>query len=506
MYSTYSSNRKVEGDSRHHGNKPEIPSYNSCSVLQRSNLQNLCVTPQRHDQVVPLNVTGPSKAGIHKENKALTNSVPSKSTISLQKGSFNNRSFSEGKRNTTQILALFSAFNNTPRLQLLTDEESNNTDQASIELTGKSPSRFEGNLDNSSSPKDAVRLSVETKKSSETACEPQINATDSDSPEQDLVSSEDLCNSFNLSPDSFAACSSEKKAEVTSAVGQISPTCDIAFVATLPDDDTQDWESHCETQLNDVWSHDSESVSPLMKHLTSSVQDYDNSDSEANANSKVERGWLCDFSSNNSQLPKHFNIQSSSSPTAHHSSSVLRPSTASSLIQKYPQGSYASEKTIGEADFIPASPSTEQNLLSFRSEASTRVSKTNAKDVSLRDYENIPQTQSRTEQFSIEMNGFSSHPGSAFEYTALECVERSDKSLRQKRCGNLEPWNASFGLKDLEDTDNGLSPEFYPPDSGKITQWRVAPIVSTKVVPTDSRTVSNVLCELFCFVPVGYCS
>ena len=114
--------------------------------------------------------------------------------------------------------------------------------------------------------------------------------------------------------------------------------------------------------------------------------------------------------------------------------------------------------------------------------------------------------RSRTEQFSVEINGFSSHPGSAFAYTALECVQRSDKSLRDKKFGNLEPWNASFGLKDLEDTDNGLSPEFYPPDSGKITQWRVAPIVSTKVVPTDSRTVSNVLCELFCFVPVGYCS
>ena len=314
MYSTYSSNRKVEGDSRHHGNKQEIPSYNSSSVLQKSNLQNLCVTPQLHDQVVPLNVTGPSKGGVQKENKALTNSVPSKSTIPLQKGSFNNRSFSEGKRNTTQILALFSAFKNTPRLQLITDEESKNTDQASIEPTGKSPVRFEGNLDKSSSPKDAVRLGVETKGFSETAYEPQINATDSDSPKQDLVSSEDLCNSFNLSPDSFAACSSEKKAEVTSAVGQISPTCDVAFVATLPDDDTQDWESHCETQLSDVWSHVSESVSPLMKHLTSAVQDHNKSDSEANANSKVKRGWLCDFSSNNSQLPKHFNIQNSSSP------------------------------------------------------------------------------------------------------------------------------------------------------------------------------------------------
>ena len=506
MYSTYSNNRKVEGDSRHHGNKQEIPSYNSSSVLQRSNLQNLCVTPQRHDQVVPLNVTGPSKGGVQKENKALNNSVPSKSTIPLQKGSFNNRSFSEGKRNTTQILALFSAFKNTPRLQLLPDEGSKNTDQASIELTGKSPSGFEGNLDNSSSPKDAVRLGVETKKSSETTREPQINATDSDSPEQDLVWSEDLCNSFNLSPDSFAACSSEKKSEVTSEVGQISPTCDVAFVATLPDDDSQDWESPCETQVNDVWSHDSESVSPLMKHLTSAVQDHDNSDSEATVKSKVKRGWLCDFSSNNSQLPKHFNIQSSSSPTAHHPSSVLRPSTDSCLTQKHPKGSYASEKTIGEADFIHASPLTEQNLLSFRLEASTRCSGTNAKDVSLRDYENIPQTQSRTEKFSIEMNGFSSHPGSAFAYTALECVERSDKSLRDKMFGNLEPWNASFGLKDLEDTDNGLSPEFYPPDSGKITQWRVAPILSTKLVPTDSRTVSHVRCELFCFVPVGYCS
>ena len=506
MYSTYSNNREVEGDSRHHGNKQEIPSYNGCSVLQRSNLQNLCVTSQRHDQVVPLNVTGPSKGGVQKENKALTNSVPSKSTIPVQKGSFNDRSFSEGKRNTTQILALFSAFKNTPRLQLLTDAESKNTDQASIEPTGKSPLPFEGNLDKSSSPKDAVRLGVETKGSSETAYEPQINATDSDSPEQDLMSSEDLFNSFNSSPDSFAACSCEKKAEVASVVGQISPTCDVAFVATLPDDDSQDWESHCETQLNDVWSHDSEPVSPLMKHLTSAVQDHDNSDSEANAKSKMKRGCLCDLSSNNSQLPKHFNIQSSSSPTAHHSSSVLRPSMDSCLIQKYPQGSYASEKTIGEADFIHASPLTDQNLLSLRSEASTRLAGANAKDVSLRDYENIPQMRSRTEQFSVEINGFSSHPGSAFAYTALECVERSDKSLRDKKFGNLEPWNASFGLKDLEDTDNGLSPEFYPPDSGKITQWRVVPIVSTKVVHTDSRTVSNVLWELFCFVPVGYCS
>ena len=507
MYGACSNNLDVEGDSHHHGNKQGIPSYNSSSVLQRSKFQNLCVRPQRHDQVVPLNVTGPSKGGVLKENKALTNSVPSKSTIPLQNGSPNNRSFSEGKRNSAQILALFSAFKNTPQLQLLTDAESKNTDQARIELTGKSPSRFEGNLDNSSSPKDAVRLGVETKGFSGTVYQPQINATYNDSLEQDLMSSEDLGNSFNFSPDSFAACSIEKKAEVTSAVGQTSPTGDVAFVAKLPDDCTQDWESQCETQLSDVCSHDSESVSTLMKHLTSSVQDRNKSDSEANANSKEKRGWLCVFSSNNSQLPKHIDIQSSSSPTAHHPSSVRRTSTDSCLIQKYPQGSsYASEKTIGEADFIPASPLTEQNLLSFRREASTRFAGTSTKDVSLRDYEKMPQTHSRTEKISTEMNVFSSHPGSAFAYTALESVERSDKSLRDKRFGNLEPWNASFGLKDLEDTDDELSPEFYPPDSGKVTQWRVAPIVSTKVIPTDSRTVSHVMCELFCFVPVGYCS
>ena len=437
----------MEGDSRHHGNKQEIPSYNSSSVLQRSKFQNLYVTPQRHDQVVPLNVTGPSKGEVLKENKALTNSVPSKSTIPLHKGSPNNRSFSEGKRNSAQILALFSAFKNTPQLQLLTDAESKNTDQARIELTGKSPSRFEGNLDNSSSPKDAVRLGVETKGFSGTAYQPQINATYNDSLEQDLMSSEDLGNSFNFSPDSFAACSSEKKAEVTIAVGQTSPTCDFAFAATIPDDYTQDWKSQCETQLSDIWSHDSESVSPLMKHLTSSVEDHNKSDSKAaNANSKVKGGWLCDFSSNNSQLPKQFDIQSSSSPTARHPSSVLRTSMDSCLIQKYPQGfSYASEKTIGEADFIHASPLTEQNLLSFRLEASTRFAGTNAKNVSLRDYEKLPQTQLRTEKFSTETNGFSSHPGSEFAYTALESVERSDKSLRDKRFGN-----ASLGLKDVE--------------------------------------------------------
>ena len=305
----------MEGDSRHHGNKQEIPSYNSSSVLQRSKFQNLCVTPQRHDQVVPLNATRPSKSGVLKENKALTNSVPSKSTIPLQNGSPNNRSFSEGKRNSAQILALFSAFKNTPQLQLLTDAESKNTDQARIELTGKSPSRFEGNLDNSSSPKDAVRLGVETKGFSGTAYQPQINATYNDSIEQDLMSSEGLGNSFIFSPDSFAACSSEKKAEVTIAVGQTSANCDFAFAATLPDDYTQDWKSQCETQLSDVWSHDSESVSPLMKHLTSSVEDHNKSDSKAaNANS------------NNSQLPKQFDIQSSSSPTARHPSSVLRTS------------------------------------------------------------------------------------------------------------------------------------------------------------------------------------
>ena len=332
MYGACSNNLAVEGDSRHHRNKQEIPSYNSSSVLQRSKFQNLCVTPQRHDQVVPLNVTGPSKGGVLKENKALTNSLPSKSTMPLQNGSPNNRSFSEGKRNSGQILALFSAFKNTPQLQLLTGAESKNTDQARIELTGKSPSRFEaGNLDNSSSPKDAVRLGVETNGFSGTAYQPQINATYNDSLEQDLMSSEGPGKSFNFSPDSFAACSSEKKAEVTSTVGQTSPTCDVAFVATLPDDYTQDWESHCETQLSEVWSHDSESVSPLMKHWTSSVQDHNKSDSEANANSRVKGGWLCDFSSNKSQLSKHIDIQSPSSPTTYHPCLVLRTSTDSCL-------------------------------------------------------------------------------------------------------------------------------------------------------------------------------
>ena len=86
-------------------------------------------------------------------------------------------------------------------------------------------------------------------------------------------------------------------------------------------------------------------------------------------------------------------------------------------------------KTFCNPDLFQASPLSEPNLLSPRPDSDARSTKAAAKDA-FTGFKNRPDTQSRENQFSTEMRGLSCHPGSWFEYSALQGQEQTNSLER----------------------------------------------------------------------------
>lgn len=457
-------------------NKAESGTRQEASVTQTAPSGQHAAWPtwQQHDQRVPLNMAGhPKSAG--KENQLSTSLVPSSSSYSPRKECLNNKGCNtESKRSTAQILALFSSARNTPQLKMVNREESVKLNKASA-----------------ASQNDAVKLSAQTNSIPGATCalsQPKLSL------EQNMFTDEDLCDSLNLSPDSFTACSIETKAEstCTSVQGgepQETHTCNTAGGSAMShDDDAQESvvsKSPYNSQ-NDLWSqNDSESVSPLMRCLTKVEKDLTRDHSQACFSTKQEREWLCDVTKGSRELDPS---------TAKHASSVIhaRPS----LNQPSPDGFQTSVKAFSGPDMVQPSPLLEPDLLPLSTDARSTCTAATG-------YKSMLDSQSRDNHGSVEGQGISSHPGSLFTYSALQektnhVRKTSDANFFDKGLSSLELWNTPFKPKGMEDTEDsflqsGLSPEFYPPQRGKITKWRVAPVVTTKVIPTDSRTVSHLL-------------
>ena len=476
--------------------------YPTCTQQKGSHVQ----TPrQQHDQRVPFNMTGHRRA-VGKEKHTPTTLVAASSNCSLQKESLNDKGYQESKRSTAQILALFSSSKNMPQLQISDTGESVIANQASIAVKGKScldRQHLDGATNSNLTPKDTVKLDADTNSNSRTAFPLQPKVEEINFVEEDLIMSEDLFDSIRLSPVSFAACSDETTCTSFQGVDpQGSQTRDVT-----EEGDTQESpvskSSYDSERQNNLWSqNDSESVSPLMRNRTSGDKDCP----QAHADFKDEQERLYNNVTTGLSKMDHYSIQNHDS--------ALYPSLNLFSIQQSPYVFQTSVKTFCDPDLVQASPLSQPNLLSPRPDSDARSTKAAAKDA-FTGYKNRPDTQARENQFSTETQGFSRHPGSLFECSALQGQEQtnplersSDSSTYEEGLGSLELWNTPLESTDPEDIEevflvSGLSPEMFPSQRGKITQWRASPVVTTRVIPSVSRTVSLSTCQ-YCFVASRY--
>ncbi|KAJ7369746.1 Protein zgrf1 [Desmophyllum pertusum] len=404
---------------------PSNTDFSTCTVLI-----------PRNERVTVINATG-------KENRFASRGGPPAFTFST--------SDTENKRDTSQILALFTSCKDIPQPKMALDGQStkvNDLNSAAIEEK-RLISNWHGTADSNSSQMNTVKLCAQTNSISEAAdLSLQSNTVNKDSLDQELETSQDLGDSLNLSPDSFAACSSETRLINTLLPGgdsQENNGGDVAGGGTMCEDSTQESafsKSPCDIERqNEVWfQNDSESVSPLMRLLSSVENDFNESDPPTCVDLKEDRGHV--NAVRDSSLLDDYNFQGRDSANVEHRSSGLHPS----------------------------------------------------------DFPNLYSTQ---QSAHMKTNRFPSHPGSLFAYSGLQSQDQNDCSrssldsnMFEKGINSLEQWDPpSFERNGVDDIGVNflqceVSPEFYPSDNEKTTQWKVAPIVTTKVIPTDNRTVT----------------
>ena len=442
----------------------------------------VCPTWQQRDQRVPFNMTGtPIAAG--KENQMSTKLEPIISSYSSKKECLSNKDVNENKRSNAQILALFTSSKNAPQLETVDRRESTesnkHTNTAENGEMNMQHSRLDEPLDNKSSTNDVVKLRSCTRNIARSTSEPKPGKNYS--LESNLMISEDLCNSINLSPDSFAACSSDT-------------------ICTLFDDDSLQGSHVCDVSREvegqesavSKSQNDSESVSPLMRQLTCVGNDC----AQVCVDLSEEEDWLCKKGTMDCSKRDPCKFESPDSATVKEASSVMLPSLDLCSTTQSPHCFQESIMIFSDPDLMQTSPLPKPHLMAHGSELnSTCVT------VAAREFV----TQSSNSDFNIEPKGLSSHPGSLFAYSALQrqfqqtkyLEGATDARMNNDGLSNLKLCNTpSFELKRVEDMEDsslqsGVSPEFYPPTRDKTAQRRVAAVGTTKVIPSDSRTVST---------------
>ena len=473
MYSAHSNKLERKG---YQVTQRKEPSRESSAVLQTptSSYAASKKWEENHDQRVPFDMAGDCGSS-GKENRFPSRDGLSSSNLPLQGARFID---DKNKRSTSQILALFSSRKNMPQPKI--------TLEANCGIMIEKQFRNWHDIQDKKSPQAvASQLSAMTTNSIfEIGDKSQPDILDNDSFGQGLEIGEDLGDSLNLSADSFAACSSETKAESTVLQADDSKEnydCDVSMEAVKCEDATQ--ESAFSQEQNESWSqNDSESVSPLMRFLTSVEKDHAGGDDKKSPYDVVQKSGQSD----------HCHFQNPSSAPVRHPSSVLHSSQSPNLYSTQ-QSSYGLQrltpKDLSSADFVQARCLPVQNQYSC-------IPNITPPSVSEEDvctsYKSMPPTQPKDDHFSINTNRLSSHPGSLFAYSELQTRDQNNI------VHDFEQWESSYEQNIVEGPEGNflqceMSPEFYPPENEKITQWTVAPILKTKVIPTDIRTVSRVV-------------
>lgn len=489
VYSSHSSKRETNSFQVSHRKEP---SDESLAVLQTTNKSYAAGKQwdERHDQRVPLymaetcSAAGKENGRFHVPREGLSNSK----FVSQKERS----SDTESKRCTPQILALFSSHKNTPPPKITRDGETVEINEANAGVMKETNScNLYDTADKFSSKVDAAKVIAQTTNVSEIANAFQPIILDNDSVGQVLETGEDLGDSLNLSPDSFAACSSENFGCNFHGRDAMCENATQESTFTRSPDNNQ--------RQSKVWSqNDSESVSPLIRLLTS----VEKPDLQGCIDVKGDGGQLCDMVKEN-RLRDQSSLESpdaaavGSSP----SSPPARPYPNVYSIQQCSYGVTTSElDEASSSDFVQARSLSEGNLSCCTPGIISPL--ITAKEGVSTSYENMLPSQPKLDRFSINTKVFSSHPGSLFPYSKLQSQDQinhlrnsSGSSLFRKGFSGFEQWNSLFDHQALDDgvanfQQYETSPEFYPSEIEKTYEGRVPPIVATKVIPTDSRTVS----------------
>lgn len=461
LYKAYSGNRQRET------NSPYSQNESSLQVQGVHTPHCFWPTGQQQDQRVPFNISGPSSVA-DKENQRPSNQV-----------------LTESRRSTAQILSLFSSSENTPRLQNMDAKESTGAYHSSI-----SDSRFHmhhlqqhGSIDKELLPKDSVKFSSCINSLARATCVSRPNFGENDSNESNLTLSEDVCESVNVSSDSLTADSSQT-------------------TRTLFNDDRPQLDYVCDTPIrpeaqeptvtnekqNKLWLQTgSESVPPVMRHPVGGGRDHP----QVGVDLVEERCWPSDGVTQNGSKLDHCKSESLDLAHFNETSSVTQ-SCYDLCLSRSPQGFQASTVTWSDADLVQASLLTEPNLTLRRPQTDSLCIKD-----SLTGYKKyIPQTRH-------DKSVFSSHPGSLFPYSARDGQNQtmalegpSYEGIHNEGLSKIKPWDwPYFDSKCAQDVDDSflqswLSPELCAPEKNKLTQRRAATVGTTKVIPSDIRTVS----------------
>ena len=517
MYSSYSNKRE---NSNYQALQKGEHQYDSPAVLQASNRQHAACPrkEEEHDQRVPSNMA------VQNRTTGKDNLVFPRGTYSANHPSQKER-FSDSKRSTSQILALFSSRKNIPQTKMPPERETVQINEANYVMDEETLCQWNDAAEETSKMGE-VDIYSRTKSISKFSAVPQPNVVvvDSDSFEHGQQTSPDLGDSLNLSPDSFAACSSETKAEAAAVITDVDTQENF-------DSDFNGGNISCEAgsqesafnkrpctieRGNEVWpENDFESISPLMRLLTS--EEKDDSDHRTGVGLKEGKIQRFDIPGDRRQLGSGI-LQNPESATIQTPCSVLHSSQSPHLYSAY-ASSFDSQKPVdkefgtshfteGKSHFLPSiCPQTNSLQGNSLSESGLYPSglDINTFPVITRDLctmnKKIP-TQSK--EGLLNSNSFSSHPGSLFAYTALQNHDQDDNvrsssfsNINGKEFNDLEQWNQAFEQKSISDhEDNFLqsletSPEFYPSEIAEMNQWGIGPVVATKIVPTDNRTVSK---------------
>lgn len=453
----------------------------SLAVLQTPNRSHVAYKQwdEGHDQRVPFNMAGTCSA-TGKENRRfhVTKEGPSNSKFVLQTEKLSD---TENKRSTSQILALFSSHTNAPPKYTGIHHGANSGVMNETQLI----CNLNETGDKLTSRVDAVPLQASNV--SETVNAFQRSILDNDS-------SDDLGDSLNLSPDSFAACSIENVGSNFIGGDAMCEDATQESAFTRSPDKIQ--------RHSKAWSqNDSESVSPLIRLLTS----VEKADTQGCIDVKEVGGQPSKNMAMENRLLDHCNFESPDSAIMESPSSRLDPPPSPTVYSRRQPSYGVPTSEVDEAissEFLQANSLSERNMSSCKPDIISTLRTLNV-DVSA-SHENTLPSQPKLDRFSFDLKGISSHPGSLFPYSKLQSQDQnnhlrnsSDSSLLRKGFSSFEQGDSSL---EHQANDEGnfqhyeISPEFYPPESEKTYKWRAAPIVSTEVITSDSRTVSIIAC------------
>ena len=468
VYSSHSS--KQEPDSFQITHRKE-PSDESLAILHTIN--NLCPVgkqwEERHDQRVPSNLAG--NCSIEgKENGVFSREGFSGSKCPLQTEMLRD---TENKRSTSQILALFSSRKNTPLPTMELEGQTIELIEANSDDVKETQSRsLYETSDKFSSQVDGTKIIAHTRNVSEFATAFQPSTLDDDSLRQVQETSEDLGDSLNLSPDSFAACSSDNFGSNFLGGDAMCEDATQESAFTRSPDSNQ--------RQSKVWSqNDSESVSPFIRLVTS----VEKADPQDCIGVKDDGAQLCNVVKEN-RLDR-CSFGSPDSAAVGFLSSLLdhgvqEAAQEQAIRREFGQVSSFSETSCRPDIMLP--------LITAKVGVSTS-------------YENGSLSQPQLDPFSTNTKGFSSHPGSLIQYRKLQSqaqtnhLRNSLNTALRKGFSGFDELDLPFEHQAMDDGEGNflqyeMSPEFCPSETEKAFEWRVTSNVATKVIPTDSRTVS----------------